>query len=167
MRFLTDDQAATLAAVADRIFPSDARSPGANDLGVVDYIDGQLAGPWGQGDKLFRDGPFRRPEDVGHGWQSPLTPAQVYSRGLEELDRLAQASHGTRFHMLGPSAQEDIMHACEQDAVDGDFGENVSAATFFKLLHQNVIEGLFADPRHGGNRGYGGWRWLGLPEGVG
>src|SRR5208337_5466350 len=43
-RFLTVDEARTLAAMCDQIIPAD-EDPGAAWAGVVNYIDRQLCGP--------------------------------------------------------------------------------------------------------------------------
>jgi gluconate 2-dehydrogenase gamma chain len=163
--FLTSRQVDTLTAVVDRVFPGDG-SASASELGVVAYIDGQLAGPWGAGERLFRQPPFRTPEDRGHGWQSPLTPSEAYQHGLAALDRIAHDRYGGVFAELAPAVQDQLLHACEADDVGGDFGPGLTASAFFALLLTNVMEGLFADPRYGGNRDYGGWRWLGFPETV-
>ena len=47
LRFFTAQEARVVAAACERIFPSDATGPGANEAGVVIYIDRQLAGPYG------------------------------------------------------------------------------------------------------------------------
>lgn len=162
--FLTPERARVVGAAADRLFPADGDSPAATDLGVVDYIDGQLAGPWGRGERLFRQGPFLAPVDEGHGWQSPMTPAEAYAHGLDALDGLARERHGAGFAEIPAEAQDALLRACERGEADADFGPNFTAAAFFALLRTNVVEGLFGDPRYGGNRDYGGWRWLGFPE---
>lgn len=163
-RFLDRSQARTLAAAADRIFPAQDESPSASELGVVEYVDGQLAGAWGRGDRLYRDGPFPTPADRGHGWQSPLTPAEAYRHGLAALDALARDRGADSFADLPPAARDEMLASCEAGAVEADFGPALGAAEFFELLRTNVLEGLFADPRYGGNRGGLGWRWLGFPE---
>ena len=43
------------------------------------------------------------------------------------------------------------------------FASGLPARTFFGMLYQNVMEGLFADPIHGGNRNKAGWKLLGFP----
>ena len=48
LRFFTKSEALIVAAAASRIFPSDDSGPGANEAGVVIYIDRQLAGPYGR-----------------------------------------------------------------------------------------------------------------------
>ena len=34
------------------------------------------------------------------------------------------------------------------------------------MLYQNVMEGMFADPIHGGNRNKAGWKMIGFPGAV-
>ena len=160
------EEARVAAAAADRIFPPEGESPSASDLGVLEYLDGQLSGPWGQGERLFRQEPFRVPPDEGHGWQSPMTPAEVYRHGLAAIDRLARDRHGAAFAELSGELQDEVLGGCEDGSLSGDFGPGFTAASFFALLRMNVTEGLFADPRYGGNRDGGGWRWLGFPDGV-
>lgn len=160
LRFLTPRQAEIVAAIAERIFPADAEGPGASAAGVVDYIDRQLAGSWGQGGRMYLTGPFLTPEDGGHGPQSPLAPADVYRIGLEAVDALARQQHGDKFLELVTSQQDAILSALQLGTLE--LG-GIASAEFFQLIRQNVIEGLFADPAYGGNRDLIGWRWLGYP----
>ena len=46
LRFFTQSEALIVASAASRIFPADDSGPGANEAGVVIYIDRQLAGPF-------------------------------------------------------------------------------------------------------------------------
>ena len=48
LRFFTTAEARVVEAACDRIFPSDATGPGSREVGVVVYIDRQLAGPYGR-----------------------------------------------------------------------------------------------------------------------
>ena len=34
---------------------------------------------------------------------------------------------------------------------------------FFELVLQNTMEGFFADPLYGGNKGMAGWKMIGFP----
>ena len=61
--------------------------PGARVAGVGYYIDGQLPGSWGQGHRFYLNGPFFTPADSGHGWQVPMTPADVYRAFLPGFDQ--------------------------------------------------------------------------------
>jgi gluconate 2-dehydrogenase gamma chain len=159
--FFTPAETAAVEALAERIFPAAPGSPGAIELGVAGYIDAQLAGPWGQGAQMYRKGPFVQAQDAGHGWQSPLTPAEVYRSCLRSLDDAARRLHGAPCADLGADHLDAVLTALAGGELE-DFRE-VGGPAFFGMLRQNVIEGLFADPVHGGNRDMGGWRWIGYP----
>lgn len=75
LRFFTEAEARTVAAAAARIFPSDSNGPGAEQAGVVIYIDRQLASPYGRDRYRYRGEPFLEgpPE---FGYQGSLTPAK-------------------------------------------------------------------------------------------
>jgi gluconate 2-dehydrogenase gamma chain len=162
LRVFDAGQAAVLTAIAEHIFPADAESPGATDAGVVGYIDGQLAGAWGAGRGLYRSGPFVVPDHAGHGPQSPLTPVETYAHGLRALAVHTEREYGRRFDALTGEEREAVFVALTQNAVD-TFDALLPASQFFALVRANVLEGLFADPHHGGNRDLIGWRWLGFP----
>src|SRR2546423_9110087 len=81
LRFFTREEALDIAAAAAQIFPSDDSGPGANEAGVVIYIDRQLAGPYGRDRNRYTQPPFESgiPEQ---GYQGRETPAQIYRTGL-------------------------------------------------------------------------------------
>jgi choline dehydrogenase-like flavoprotein len=62
LRALSKPEAALVGAMADRVFPRDGDSPSASEIGFVTYLDGQLAGGWGAGERFYRQGPFVEPE---------------------------------------------------------------------------------------------------------
>lgn len=159
--FLTTGERAALDALVERIFPGDEEGPGARELGVVDYLDGQLAGAWGQGGRMYRAGPYERPDHPGHGWQSPLTPAEAYRVALSAVEAAARRLHGRRLPQLADVELDGLLGALQAGRLEGL--DDPPPEAFFAMLRQNVIEGLFADPRYGGNRRLGGWRWLGYP----
>ena len=43
------------------------------------------------------------------------------------------------------------------------FENGPPARTFFAVVYQTVMEGMFADPIYGGNRGMAAWKMLGFP----
>jgi gluconate 2-dehydrogenase gamma chain len=166
LKALTETEAAVLSAMADRVFPAGDGSPSATEIGVVAYIDAQLAGGWGSGDRFYAHGPFPEPQDSGHGYQLPLTPRELYKRVLPRIDEEARRRHGSGFAELEPAQQDELMTALEEGRVDlgladGRFG--FGSGQFFAAFLQNVREGLFADPMHHGNRDVQGWRWIGYP----
>jgi gluconate 2-dehydrogenase gamma chain len=158
---LTDAERSALKAVAERLFPETPSGPGAQAIGVVDAIVQQLATAWGDGEGAYLQGPWDEPADSGHGWQSCLTPREAYRYALAALDEHCRREHGAPFSALRAEAQDAVLERMEADDLD-TFVE-VSARECFELIYANVLEGLFADPVHGGNRGLLGWRWLGYP----
>ncbi|HLN03228.1 MAG TPA: gluconate 2-dehydrogenase subunit 3 family protein [Bryobacteraceae bacterium] len=140
LRFFTEEEALTIAAAAARIFPSDASGPGANEAGVVIYIDRQLASAYGRDQYRYTQPPFEQgvPEQ---GWQGKETPRELYRAGLKTLGR---------FHLLTSAEQDAKLHQIEH-------------TPFFSLLRTHTIEGIFCDPMHGGNRDLIGWQLIGFP----
>ena len=56
--FFNVDESAFIEAAVDTLIPSDSTGPGAKELGVATYIDRQMAGGYGKGDRLYLEGPF-------------------------------------------------------------------------------------------------------------
>src|SRR5262249_3192596 len=54
--FLNDDDAAAVAALAERIMPGAPGKPGARDAGVLNYIDLALAGAYADLQDFYRRG---------------------------------------------------------------------------------------------------------------
>jgi gluconate 2-dehydrogenase gamma chain len=167
LRVLSPAEAATAGAMADRVFPPDDDGPGATEVGVVAYLDEQLAGEWGAGARLYRHAPFHEAADSGHGYQLPLTPRALYKHVLPRIDahvRARYASHA--LPELTADAQDAMLRELEAGSVDLALAQGPSgftSADFFALFLANVKEGLFADPMYGGNRDVAGWRWIGYP----
>ncbi len=131
--FFNGDQARTVAAFAERLWPGEPGKPGATDADVLNYIDLALAGPY-------------------------TDQRDLYRRGLAALDAYTQATYGQAFADLAPEQQDDTLRALEADEADGFTWP--SARTFFQTLWTHAIEGMFADPVYGGNRDFAGWRLI-------
>jgi gluconate 2-dehydrogenase gamma chain len=108
---------------------------------------------------MYRQPPFDRPSDDGHGWQLPLTPAEAYAAGLDAIDRYARRRFGRELAELPADDQDEVVARWEAGEID-TFDE-VDGTVFFAMVRRNVAEGLFCDPSYGGNRDLIGWRWLG------
>jgi gluconate 2-dehydrogenase gamma chain len=163
---LNAQEAALFGAMADRVFPSDDGTPGASDLGFVQYLDGQLDGSWGTGAGLYHHGPFHEPTSSGMGYQLRLVPKDLYKQVAATIDAHAQQSAGGAFHTLSAAQQDTIMTDLETGKVDLGLAtsENgYTSASFFAEFLQRVNEALFADPMYGGNKNVGGWEWIGYP----
>jgi gluconate 2-dehydrogenase gamma chain len=141
LRFFTQPEALIVAAAASRIFPSDEAGPGAQEAGVVVYIDRQLAGPWGRDRYRYTQEPFEENAPAEFGYQDKATPRQVYREGLKDLKGLDQ---------LPPAEQDNKLRQIE-------------TTLFFSVLRRNTIEGMFCDPLHGGNVDMVGWQLIGYP----
>lgn len=163
LRFLTDAEAATVTAMAERVFPADRTSAGAREAGVASYIDGRLATGWGYGERMYLQGPFEAPQDSGHGYQLPLAPRDLYRLALARIDAHCRRTYAnTAFVDLTAAQQDEVLTGLEHGTVDLGLG-GFSSASFFAMFLRNVTEGLFCDPMHGGNRDMIGWKWVGFP----
>ena len=166
LEFFTPYQFALVTEMAEQIFPTDETGPGARVAKVGVYIDGQLAGGWGRGSNWYMHGPFIQPTDTGHGWQVPLVPRDVYRASLPAVDAWsAQLRGGARFVDLSDSDRLQVMNDLRTGRVPLSLAGNLAytSADFFALFRQNVLEGMFADPKYGGNQGMVGWKWVGFP----
>jgi gluconate 2-dehydrogenase gamma chain len=167
LRFFSGDDYNVISAMANRIFPNDDLGPGATQLGVVEYIDSQLAGAWGSGERMYRQGPFHTPNTTGHGWQYAMTPAGAYRVALVSLNAYTAAKYGggKTFDELKPAQQDDVLTALETGTSKQLLAHftQIAPPDFFSLFYENVKEGLFADPSYGGNRGVEGWKLIRYP----
>jgi gluconate 2-dehydrogenase gamma chain len=156
---LTATEAAFLSAVADTMIPADDLSPSGSECGIVTYIDRQLAGAYGAGAKMYRNGPFRRgkPEQ---GYQLALTPREYFATGIAAANAWTRKTYGKEFDRLGAPERAATLSAMEHGSAEF---ENFSARAFFSRLHAIVMEGFFSDPMYGGNRNKAGWGLLGFP----
>jgi gluconate 2-dehydrogenase gamma chain len=165
LRFLTQWEFDYVTAMAETIWPTDDLGPGARVAGVGHYIDGQLAGSWGQGTRFYLNGPFYTPTDSGHGWQIPMTPAEVYRAFLPGFDVYCKTTYGNPYTVLPADQQTKALTDLQTAKAPVQIaGSTVfTSGDFFSMFRQNVIEGMLADPAYGGNRDMVGWKWLGFP----
>ena len=159
-RFFTDVEWAFVRAACDRLIPSDEHGPGAVELGVPNFIDIQLDGPFGHAAYRYMQGPFAEDAAPELGYQARQTPREVYRAGIAATDQACGAQYGKRFAELAPQEQDAVLTALEQGKLES---EAVSLGTFFEFLWDNVSEGYLADPIHGGNRDMGAWKMIGFP----
>jgi hypothetical protein len=170
-RFFSSHQAAVVEAATARIAPgpaddpAEAGHPGAREAGVTDYIDvmlGALGALTGPAPKIFAGGPWSNRHTSGPDLMADFTaldPVTIiawrirlegwrkqYTEGIVTLDRLA----GGDFTAVAPQDQDKVL--AMQDA-----------NSFTSLLFEHTIEGLYANPEYGGNRGQAGWSDIGFP----
>ena len=156
---LTEAEAAFLEAAADTIIPADGLSPSASECGVIDFIDCELAGPYGEGARLYRDGPIEKGKPE-HGYQLGLTPREFFAQGIAAAEAWTEARFSRSFAALVEAEREEALGAIESG--EAEFA-GVDAREFFEALLAIVMEGFFADPYYGGNRDLAGWKMLGYP----
>lgn len=167
-RFFTSHEAAVVEAATARIAPgpaddpAEAGHPGAREAGVTGYIDAMLGALTGPAPVIFAGGPWSNRHASGPdrmadfvppdpvtliAWRKRLASWQEqYREGVAALDRLA----GGDFAGAGHEEQDKIL--ARQDT-----------SAFRSLLFEHTIEGLYANPEYGGNRGLAGWGDIGFP----
>jgi gluconate 2-dehydrogenase gamma chain len=141
LHFFDEAEAHVVAAAVSRIFPSDELGPGADQIGVVLYIDRQLDSAYGRDRYRYTQGPFDEGGVPELGYQGKASPRDTYRDGLKTLDG---------FDRLDPAAQDEMLNKIE-------------STYFFSLLQRHTIEGMFCDPMHGGNVNMLGWQLIGFP----
>jgi gluconate 2-dehydrogenase gamma chain len=158
--FLSPAEAGLVEAAVARLIPKDDLGAGAVEAGVPVFIDRQLAGDYGRGARWYMQGPWGEGEPT-QGYQTRLTPAALYRAAIRDVDAaVAHEGRAATFAKLGADDQDRWLHQLEGGKVQLP---SVDAKTFFELLHQNTLEGFFADPLYGGNRDMVGWKLIGFP----
>jgi gluconate 2-dehydrogenase gamma chain len=109
--------------------------------------------------KKYRQGPW--PEGTPQqGYQSPLTPAEVYRAAIRDTESHCRKQYGSAFEALSIAQQDEVLKGLDEGKIEI---ESVRAQFFFNMLLNNTIEGFFADPVYGGNRDKAGWKLVGFP----
>lgn len=157
LSFFTPAEARFIDAAVARLIPAEPEWAGAHEAGVLNYIDLQLAGPFGQGARFYAGGPHAAgtPEQ---GYQLPFVPADLYRRSLTAI--LARTNDGQGFVEASDEQKDAFLKRLEAGEADLD---GIPSAVFFETLLTNTIEGYFADPVYGGNRDMAAWRMIGFP----
>jgi gluconate 2-dehydrogenase gamma chain len=133
LHVLTQEESLILAAIADRIFPK-TDTPGAVEIGAVNYIDIALAGDY-----------------------AALAP--LYRQGLRAINRYSRSEFKKKFLQLSEAEKDDVLRAFEAGAP----ARFKPAAEFFETLRYHVLEGVFCEPQYGGNKDMTGWRLVDFP----
>ncbi len=174
LRFFTTHQAAVIEDATARIAPGPADDPaekghpGAREAGVTGYIDSMLGALDGSGSvppMIFAGGPWSNRHTSGPdlmnsfakldpvtriAWRKRLAGwQQQYTRAIATLDKLADGD----FTKVTPADQDKILA-----------GKDISG--FTSLLFEHTIEGMYASPEYGGNRGLVGWKDISFPGDI-
>jgi gluconate 2-dehydrogenase gamma chain len=161
--FLNPDEAAFVEALVDHMVPADALSPKGSDIGINIYIDRALGGAWGKGDRLYQQGPWKQ-GTPSQGYQLPLTPAELYRSGIAATNAHCAKTYGKRFDQLSEAQRQEVLLGLSTAKIV--FAGGLPVRAFWSVVYQTVMEGMFADPIHGGNRDKAGWRLIGFPGAI-
>lgn len=182
LKFFTPHEAQVVEALTARILPGTPDDPGAREAGVVYYIDNMLAYQDGLPEPVFQQPPYAQtyqgdepPTTNGdyrviwvaedeierYGYQSVLTPRDVFRLGLLAVDRYASERFGVGVLELREEQQDAIITALLDNEATGF--EPLTPEAFFHALRRYTGEGMFSDPVYGGNRDMVGWRLIGYP----
>ena len=156
--FFNVAEARFIEAACERLIPADDSGAGALAAGVPNYLDKQLGGAWGAGERLYRSGPWL-PGTASQGYQLPFTPAELFHTALRAINHDFK-KRSSRFSDLSADAQDAYLKTLEGGAMDLD---GVPSAVFFDMLLRMTVEGFFSDPVYGGNRDMVAWRMIGFP----
>jgi gluconate 2-dehydrogenase gamma chain len=148
-----------IVAAVDTLIPADELSPSASQCGVAAFIDRQLAGAYGMGARLYRQGPFPKAKPE-LGYQLSLNPREFFRAGIESANAWTRKTYGKDFDRLAEKEREAALKAMEEDKAPF---AGFSSRMFFDALLQITMEGFFSDPMYGGNRDMAGWKMVGYP----
>ncbi|GGA93805.1 hypothetical protein GCM10011491_22500 [Brucella endophytica] len=144
--FFTDEEAATVEAIVDRLILADELDIGGKEAGCAVFIDRQLARIVPSTERHAMEEPFtgRLPQ---FNAQSVNSPAQRYRSGLARLNEYCRSTFcGKTFPELGSRQQDKVLQGLEQGAIH--LGA-LDPKAFFALVLQDTMEGFLADPVYG------------------
>lgn len=129
-----------LAAVAERILPSEGDGPGAKEANVRGFLEKALSDP-----------------RLAH-----LRP--LLERGAAFLDEAARVERKAAGFVALPNDERDdlLTRLAERKMRPNGF----DGTAFVRIMLALTLEGFLGDPKHGGNQDGVAWAWLGFdPKG--
>lgn len=190
IQFFNATESAVVEGLTARILPGTPDDPGAREAGVVYYIDRTLSGvnqgesvmtydrgPWAEVTEhetaveatsrpdIYRSVSIEAEQATRYGYQSALSPDDVYRRGIRSVLALTEQMFGKDFTELTNGEVDQILDAMVNDT--SDLFNSPSGSSFFSRLRNDTIEGMFSDPMYGGNRDMVGWKLIGYPGPIG
>jgi gluconate 2-dehydrogenase gamma chain len=154
------DEAALVERLVGVLCPADDLSPGGVECGLATFIDRQLAGAFGHGERLYLRGPWR-PGQAEDGYQLPQTPEQYFKLGLAALDELSRQQYGHGFALVSDADAESLLQLIASGRV---VHPQVRMEVWFnELVYPLFEQACFSDPVYGGNRDKVFWKMIGYP----
>jgi len=133
-RFLSDDEALTIIAIAEQIIPAD-EDPGATDAGVVNFIDKQLSGFYSNFQESYR-------------------------KGITALNEFCHKKYNQPFEKLEWNKQTEVLKLMEKNSIEGEYWKENPSSRFFRMLRDHSMQGFYGSPRHGGNKNYVSYKMI-------
>jgi gluconate 2-dehydrogenase gamma chain len=178
LTFLSDLEARTVEAVAERIIPDDGTGTGATEAGVVYYIDRTLSGFSTNLQHVYRVG-LRELE----GFCQERFSASFVDLSPDQQDGVVRELLGPEVHTDRPGllAEEDRSQVGSEDETTAKLSEEDRSqvgseedttgrgagrrvlARLLAVIREHAVEGFFCDPAYGGNRNGVGWKLVGFP----
>ncbi len=157
--FFNQEEWDFILAACARLIPSEGEGPGALETRVPVFIDLQMAGDFGKAADWYMDGPHYPDAKLDRGFQSPLSPAEIYRESISYINQWCEQHESNKFALLSEDIQDRVLTSCQTNEI----GLKSELKEFFSLLLQNTKEGYFADPMYGGNYGLAAWKHIGFP----
>lgn len=157
---LSLDEAAFVEAIVNVMCPADELTPNGVDCGLATFIDRQLAGGFGKGERLYMRGPWSKGKPQ-HGYQLPLTPEQFFKAGVAAANHAAKQKFGRDFVELEVRDADAFLSELAAGKVTDP---RVPLAMWFnELVYPLFTQACFADPIYEGNRNKIFWKMIGYP----
>jgi gluconate 2-dehydrogenase gamma chain len=157
---LGPEEAAFVENLVNVMCPADHLTPNGVDCGLALFIDRQLAGGFGQGERLYMQGPWRKGKPQ-FGYQLPMTPEQFFKAGVAAANAASRQRFNKSFAAL-PAADADTF--LKDIAANKVNDARVPLAQWFNgLVYPLFTQACFADPIYGGNRDKVFWKVIGYP----
>lgn len=157
---LTQKQWQVVGLVMDEILPATEKSPSATQTGVLDFLENGFADRFWRFKKFPKTFPY---EKLGYrGF------AAYYRKLVQRIESLSQATFKKRFAALAPAQRTQVVTEFSK-GVSQDVGyrivgippvAKISDAELFDMAKRHCVQSFFAEPAHGGNRDYGGWKTI-------
>lgn len=136
---LTARETEILAAIVDRLIPSDELGIGALEADALGYIDRTLS-------------------------EAASDSIEAYRTGLAALDKYSEYARGARFIELPEQDQDSVLIDLQDGGTTGaGVGFVESPSAFFEMVKSHTWQGTFGDPQYGGNRNFAGWDLIDYP----
>lgn len=89
-----------------------------------------------------------------------MNRGEMLLAGIHRMQEVSQEEHDQAFADLDGEAQDEILKSFDSDDVEI---KGMRSRSFFTLLRNLTIEGVYSDPVYGGNKDMQGWKMIEYP----